>query len=130
MLKGSGESILLYSTLDPTNGVKQMVTKTNPNNLIKSGFNTRFGVHWPGARCGAKTRRGSACLKPALKNKTRCQLHGGRSTGPKTPEGKARVITANTKHGRRSMTHVSQIKAINAELDQIMYELKLHGFIV
>ena len=107
-----------------------MVTITNPNNLIKSGVNTRFGVHWPGARCGAKTRRGSECLKPALKNKTRCQLHGGRSTGPKTPEGKARVITANTKHGRRSMAHVSRIKAINAELDQIMYELKLHGFIV
>ena len=111
------------------NGVKQMVTITNPNNLVKVGFNTRFGDHWPGARCGAKTRRGSPCLKPALKNKTRCQLHGGKSTGPRTPEGKARVIAANTKHGRRSMAHVSRIKVINAELDRITYELKRDGFI-
>jgi hypothetical protein len=106
-----------------------MVTITNPNNLVKLGFNTRFGDHWPGARCGAKTRRGSTCLKPALKNKTGCQLHGGKSTGPRTAEGKARVIVANTKHGRRSMAHVSRIKAINAELRRITYELKRDGFI-
>ena len=127
MLKGSNDAMLLCSAHDPTNGAKQMLTKTNPHNLVKSGFNTRFGDHWPGIRCGAKTRRGTACLKPALKNKTRCQLHGGKSTGPRTPEGKARVIAANTKHGRRSMAHVSRIKAINAELDQITYELKLGG---
>ena len=101
-----------------------MLTKTNPHNLVKSGFNTQFGDHWPGIRCGAKTRRGSACLKPALKNKTRCQLHGGKSTGPRTPEGRARVIAANTKHGRRSMAHVSRIKAINAELNQITHEMQ------
>ena len=106
------------------NGVEQMVTITNPHNLVKVGFNTRFGDHWPGTRCGAKTRRGSACLKPALKNKTRCQLHGGKSTGPRTPEGKARVIAANTKHGRRSMAQVALIKSINTELDRITYELK------
>ena len=128
MLKGSDDAMLLCSAHDSTNGVEQMVTKTNPNNLVKSGFNTRFGDHWPGMRCGAKTRRGSACLKPALKNKTRCQLHGGKSTGPRTPEGKARVIAANTKHGRRSMAQVALIKSINTELDRITYELKLDGF--
>jgi hypothetical protein len=122
--------MLLCSAHNPTDGVEQMLTKTNPNNLVKSGFNTRFGDHWPGARCGAKTRRGSACLKPSLKNKTRCQLHGGKSTGPRTAEGKLRVIAANTKHGRRSMAHVSRIKAINAELRRITYELKRDGFIV
>jgi hypothetical protein len=130
MLKGSDDAMLLCSTHDPKNGVKQMVTITNPNNLAEAGFKTRFGDNWPGTRCGAKTRRGSACLKPALKNKTRCQLHGGKSTGPRTAEGKARIIAANTKHGRRSMAHVSRIKAINAELDRITYELKRDGFIV
>ena len=129
MLRGSDDAMLLCSAHDRTNGVKQMVTKTNPNNLVKSGFNTRFGDHWPGARCGAKTRRGSACLKPALKNKIRCQLHGGKSTGPRTPEGKARVIAANTKHGRRSMAHVSRIKAINAELRRITHEMRRGGFL-
>ena len=29
-----------------------------------------------------------------------CQLHGGRSTGPKTAVGRAAISSANTKHGR------------------------------
>lgn len=34
-----------------------------------------------------------------MKNKQRCRLHGGKSTGPKTPEGKMRSARANYKHG-------------------------------
>ena len=37
-------------------------------------------------RCGAKTRRATRCQCPAMKN-GRCRLHGGLSTGPRTPEG-------------------------------------------
>jgi hypothetical protein len=37
-------------------------------------------------RCGAKTRRGSPCQCPAMKNR-RCRLHGGLSPGPKTAQG-------------------------------------------
>jgi hypothetical protein len=29
----------------------------------------------------------------------RCRLHGGRSTGPTTPEGRARIAAANRRHG-------------------------------
>ena len=29
----------------------------------------------------------------------RCRMHGGASTGPRTPEGLARARTANWKHG-------------------------------
>ena len=50
--------------------------------------------------CGAKTRTGHACRKPALKRKRRCRLHGGASTGPKTAEGRARIAAAQFKHGR------------------------------
>ena len=50
--------------------------------------------------CGAKTRSGHACRKPALKRKRRCRLHGGASTGPKTAEGRARIAAAQLKHGR------------------------------
>jgi hypothetical protein len=32
-------------------------------------------------KCGAKTRRLTACQCPAMKN-GRCRLHGGLSTGP------------------------------------------------
>ncbi len=52
-------------------------------------------------RCGAKNRAGCPCRAPAMPN-GRCRLHGGKSTGPRTPEGIARRAAANTKHGRQS----------------------------
>lgn len=53
-------------------------------------------------RCGARTRRGTACQCPALRGRRRCRLHGGRSTGPRTLEGLKRVRAAVLKHGRFS----------------------------
>src|SRR5579864_4879770 len=52
-------------------------------------------------RCGAKTRRGTPCQCPAMRN-GRCRLHGGLSTGPKTAEGIERIRRAVTKHRRYS----------------------------
>ena len=49
--------------------------------------------------CGAKTRGGAPCKKHPITGRKRCRLHGGRSTGPKTPEGLARMRAAKTKHG-------------------------------
>jgi len=37
-------------------------------------------------------------IRQTSKGKTKCRLHGGRGTGSRTPEGKARQIAANTKH--------------------------------
>jgi hypothetical protein len=51
-------------------------------------------------RCGAKTRRGTPCQCPALRRKRRCRLHGGRSTGPRSPEGKWRVSQNALRHGQ------------------------------
>jgi hypothetical protein len=65
-------------------------------------------------RCGARTRQGVAamdcamregrlreflrhsgyCKNWALPGSKRCRLHGGLSTGPTTPEGKARTVAA------------------------------------
>ena len=42
--------------------------------------------------CGATTRKGTPCKMTALYSSGRCKLHGGRSTGAKTPEGKARQL--------------------------------------
>jgi hypothetical protein len=53
------------------------------------------------ARCGARTRRGGACQSPAMPN-ARCRMHGGTSTGPKTPQGLERSRRANWKHGQYS----------------------------
>ena len=53
-------------------------------------------------RCGAKARTtGLACRAPAMAN-GRCRLHGGKSTGPRTAEGLARLAAANTTHGRHA----------------------------
>ncbi|WP_037445226.1 HGGxSTG domain-containing protein [Shewanella mangrovi] len=42
-------------------------------------------------RCGAKTRSGGTCQRYGNKVNGRCKLHGGRSTGAKTKEGKLAV---------------------------------------
>lgn len=47
-------------------------------------------------QCGAKTRRGTACMAAAIwstksKPYTRCKNHGGMSTGPRTAEGIERI---------------------------------------
>ena len=52
-----------------------------------------------GKRCGAQSKRtGKPCRQPAMAN-GRCRLHVGLSTGPRTPEGKARHRIAVSKHG-------------------------------
>jgi hypothetical protein len=48
-------------------------------------------------RCGAKTKAGTACMAQALKN-GRCAHHGGLSTGPRTPEGKAKRAQIAREH--------------------------------
>ncbi|GIU46524.1 HGGxSTG domain-containing protein [Shewanella algidipiscicola] len=42
-------------------------------------------------KCGAKTRSGKPCQRFGNKVNGRCKLHGGRSTGAKTKEGKLAV---------------------------------------
>jgi hypothetical protein len=47
--------------------------------------------------CGARTRKGAPCLARVVPGKGRCRLHGGLSSGPRTPEGKARIAAAQRK---------------------------------
>ena len=77
---------------------------------VRIGLEWRFGAEWPGQRCGAKTRSGSPCKRPANKQKGRCRLHGGASTGPKTNEGKAIIARSNTKHGRYTKAKLAERK--------------------
>lgn len=65
------------------------------------------------SRCGAMTRKKISCMSPAMKN-GRCRMHGGASTGPKTPEGLARAKRANWKHGRYSDAAIEKRKEFNA----------------
>lgn len=55
------------------------------------------------SRCQATSKRTKLqCGRPALKGKSVCNFHGGRSTGPKTPEGKERSRQAHIKSGEFS----------------------------
>jgi uncharacterized protein YjcR len=45
-------------------------------------------------RCGAKTRRGTPCMSPAVSGKRRCRMHGG-ATGSGAPRGNQNAL----KHG-------------------------------
>lgn len=51
-----------------------------------------MGGHKP--LCGARTRTGTSCRMTVEPGKTRCRLHGGKSTGPRSPEGRERVAEA------------------------------------
>ena len=53
----------------------------------RCGALVKHRTNWRGAR--------ATCLRwPVDGLFGRCHLHGGKSTGPKTPEGKARVVAA------------------------------------
>jgi hypothetical protein len=76
--------------------------------------------------CGAKTRRGTPCKGPAMAN-GRCRMHGGTSTGPRTPEGLERCRMANWKHGRRSAEAVwarKESMALRRELRELINALE------
>lgn len=51
--------------------------------------------------CGARTRKGTSCANRGMAN-GRCRMHGGKSTGPRTMEGRERIARARRKHGRYS----------------------------
>ena len=61
-------------------------------------------------RCRAKKgRKKTPCGSPAMAN-GRCRIHGGTSTGPRTPEGLERSRKSNWKHGLRSAEAIRQRK--------------------
>jgi len=65
-------------------------------------------------RCGARSKRtGKPCLAAAMPN-GRCKVHGGKSTGPRTPEGLERSKRARWKHGyysREAKVERSRVRA-------------------
>ena len=82
-------------------------------------------------RCTAKSSRTKKqCGRPALITSTTkvCQFHGGRGSGPKTDEGKARIAAAHTKHGEYSKAAKALTSAGLAKLSQledVLYVLKM-----
>lgn len=62
-------------------------------------------------RCGAKTRRGTACQSPVVRNCSRCRLHGcGKGSG--APKGNTHAM----KHGQTT----SEAKAFKKEVSRVL----------
>ncbi len=71
------------------------------DNQAKNASLNIFG-RWLCNRCQANNRRGIQCGKAAIKGKSVCRNHGGKSTGPKSQGGKDQIGAAHLIHGRRS----------------------------
>ncbi len=69
-------------------------------------------------RCQATAKRTQQqCRLPALVSKRVCRVHGGRSRGPVTPEGRKRSAATRTVHGLETL-------AIRAKRNQKLAELR------
>jgi hypothetical protein len=93
-----------------------------------------YGPNWQGIRCEARTRRGTLCQRPGTKRNGRCKLHGGRSSGPKTEAGLARLAASKTTHGHYTTAKRAEAKRsaqigreVRAELRQIEEWAVHHG---
>ena len=83
-----------------------------------------YGPNWQGARCEAQTLKGTPCQRPGNKVNGRCKLHGGRSTGPRTAEGIARLAASKTTHGRTTKAERAKAKQMAEVGRQVRAELK------
>jgi len=80
-------------------------------------------------RCQARSKRtGLQCKAPATFGKSKCRFHGGKSTGPKTPEGRQRCAQARTTHGQQTTTMRTERSLASARLailEQVGHGLKM-----
>ena len=75
-------------------------------------------------QCSAKSKRTKVqCKSPAMRGKKVCRMHGGKSTGPRTKEGRKRCAEARTIHGKETR----KIRQRRSELSRELYELELVG---
>jgi hypothetical protein len=84
-------------------------------------------------RCIAhSSRTGLQCGRPALKASAtqKCQFHGGRGSGPKTADGRAKISAKHTKHGNETRSSRTRRSAKSAQLSQLEDAALVLGFAV
>jgi hypothetical protein len=60
-------------------------------------------------QCNALSKRSrQRCQAPAIKGKTKCRFHGGKSTGARTEAGRARIAKANTTSGKYTREYLRE----------------------
>ena len=76
-------------------------------------------------RCQATSKRTKLqCGRPAMKGKRVCNFHGGKSTGPKTDEGKERSRQAHISSGK--YTQEARLRHNRALLNLAYIEDMMH----
>ena len=76
-------------------------------------------------QCSAKSKRsGDRCRAPAVSGKSVCRMHGGKSIGPRTPEGKAALAARFLVHGTQTRRLRSLHREYMGEIKQIFRRLK------
>jgi hypothetical protein len=72
-------------------------------------------------QCKARSKRtGLQCKAPAMKGKLVCRTHGGKSTGPKTEQGRKRCAEAKTVHGKETRAKRAERSRKSAELHELV----------
>ena len=85
----------------------------------KEAFILTLGGRIRCPRCQAKSKRSQQqCRSPAIRGKRVCKVHGGRSAGPRTHQGRNLCGAAKTVHGRET-------RQKRAKRQQALAELKL-----
>ena len=75
-------------------------------------------------QCAAKSKRTKQqCRSPAMRGKLVCRIHGGKSAGPKTEQGRKRCAEAKTVHGKETRG----IRQRRSKLSRELYALEMEG---
>ena len=102
-----------HETADPIQGDAPKRSSEKDPFLLTLGGRIRC------PRCQAKSKRTKQqCRSPAIRGKRVCRIHGGRSTGPRTQQGRNLCGAAKTLHGRET-------RAIRAKRQQALAELRV-----
>ena len=90
--------------------------KNSRINPMDQDTETRLGNLRRAARCGAKTRDGTACQRAAMCGKKRCRLHGGLSPG--APRGSK---NGNFKNGDWTTDAIAERKWLRSLVQSFTY---------
>jgi len=72
-------------------------------------------------RCGARTRRGTACRAPAVFGKGRCRMHGG-AKGSGAPKENKNALKHGT-YTREAFRQRAALRDLIAEAQNLLKEL-------
>jgi hypothetical protein len=84
-----------------------------------AGTVSAFDLMRAAPRCGARTRRGTSCMAPAMPN-GRCRMHGGKSPG-----GPIGAANGRYRHGRFTRDAKAARREERATIRMIRYLVSL-----